>query len=113
MEIRIDRTTPGLRHVRLVGRLDTDGAAAVELRFNAATAAAAENAIVDLSAVSFLASMGIGMLIAAARTLRDRERAMVVVAQGLVAETLRSTGVDEIVPVVDSLDDALVRLAAS
>lgn len=113
MEIQIDRTTPGLRRVRLAGRLDTDGAAAIEVRFNAATSAAAENAIVDLSQVTFIASMGIGILIGAARALRDREHAMVVVARDLVAEALRSTGFDEIVPIVDSLDDALVRLAAS
>lgn len=113
MEIQIDRTAPGLRRVRLAGRLDTDGAAAIELKFNAATAAAAENAIVDLSQVSFIASMGIGLLVAAARTLHDRDRAMVVVARGLVAESLRTTGVDTIVPLVDSFDDALVRLAAS
>ena len=54
--------------VLLTGLLDTAGVDQVETKFGAAIVPA-RNTIVDLTQVSFMASMGIRMLIATARAL--------------------------------------------
>jgi anti-anti-sigma factor len=87
-------------HVALVGRLDTAGVDAIELTFNAAVVARRVDAIVDLAGVAFLSSMGVRMLLTAAKALGRSGARLVLVAPGpLVAEALRHSALDEIVPV--------------
>ena len=87
----------GVAWVRLEGRLDIEGAQAVDLRFS--TLAGALSALaVDLGGVSFLASMGVRTLMLSAKTLRRRGAKMVVFgADENVEKVLRVTGFDEIV----------------
>ncbi len=114
MQIQIDDSAPGLRRVWLVGRLDSTGAAAVDLRFQAATAGSNIDAIADLSGVSFIASLGIRILVESSRGLARKGRKLVlVVPAGLVAETLFDAGIDQIVPIVTAEADALALLSAS
>lgn len=113
MDIQVDDSTAGLRRVRLVGRLDSAGAGKVDADFDAATVGAGENAVVDLTGVTFLASLGIRMLVTAARALAAKERRLVLVAgEGLVAETLRDGGIDQLVPLVATTAEAEALLAA-
>ena len=58
-----------VRKVILAGRLDTAGVDLIETRFGASIVPAGKNTVVDLSQVTFLASMGIRMLIATNRSL--------------------------------------------
>ena len=53
--------------VALKGRLDTTGADRIESRMSAAIVPRGLNAIVDLSGVEFIGSMGVRMLISIAR----------------------------------------------
>ena len=59
--------------VTLVGQLDTPGADSIETRFLASLVPNANNAIIDMSGVDFISSMGIRMLVAAARGLKMRQ----------------------------------------
>ncbi len=68
MEMRHDNVGE-VRRVVLVGRLDTAGVDVVETRFGAAIVPNGKDTIVDLSGVTFLASMGIRMLISTTRAL--------------------------------------------
>ena len=96
--------------IALHGRLDTAGVDAIETRF--AAAAARRNALVDLSDVSFLASMGIRMLLSAARTLKLSGHTLVLVGPGaIVAEVLEDSGLGQIVPIASDEHDALQLLA--
>jgi len=114
MELQIDSTDPQLRRVRLLGRLDSAGGEQIDLRFNAATAAAGLDTIVDLSGVEFIASLGIRILMKAARTLSSKGRKLVLFApEGLVAETLRDGGIDQLIPTAGSDADAVAAIAAS
>jgi anti-anti-sigma factor len=114
MEIQIDRSSPGLRRVRLLGRLDSNGAEAVETKFGAATAGSGQHSIVDLTGVTFIASLGIRMLVTAARALAAKEHRLVLVSgAGMVAETLRDAGIDQIIPLVTTGAEAEALLAAS
>ena len=62
----IDGGTDALR-LRLKGRLDASGAEAVESAFTSQVSSAGRNVLVDLAEVSFTGSLGIRMLISAAR----------------------------------------------
>jgi anti-anti-sigma factor len=111
-EVRVVETSDCLTHVALDGRLDVQGVDAVELRFTAHTVARRKPTIVDLSGVSFLASLGIGMLLRAAKTLQIHKAGLVVLApQPLVERTLRASSLDHVIPIVADRDEALRRLS--
>jgi len=100
MELQVIEQTAAFTHVALVGRLDTPGVDRVETRFNAALVNPRRHAIVDLSAVEFLSSMGVRMLLAAAKALgRSGTRLVLVAPRPLVEGALRHSAIDELIPV--------------
>jgi anti-anti-sigma factor len=114
MEIQIDSPSDDLRLVRLAGRLDAAGVGSVDVRFLAATAGSGRNAIADLSRVTFLASLGIRLLVEAARSTKAKGRRLVlVVPEGLVRDTLRDGGIDQLVTTVATETEARELLAAA
>lgn len=113
MEMNVGELGPGLLCVALLGRMDTVGVDQVEARFTAAVAGSSGGgAAVDLSAVSFLASMGVRMIIANARAQRARGHKLVLFgARPLVQSTLEMVALDQIIPIVPDRAQALARLA--
>jgi anti-anti-sigma factor len=100
----------GLTRATLAGRLDIAGAQAVDLRFSV-LAGAAGALIVDLSQVSFIASMGVRTLMLTAKTLLRRGGKMAVCgADGNVEQVLRATGFDEIVTLYPDFEAAAAAL---
>jgi anti-anti-sigma factor len=100
----------GVTKVGLVGRLDTPGVDAIETRLTAAVVPAGARAIVDLSGVEFIGSLGLRMLITIARALTRRSGKMVLYApRGFVAEVLETASLGDIIPVQP---DAAAALAA-
>ena len=97
-------------HVALRGRLDATGVADVELEFTRQTVARRKPAIVDISAVEILASIGVGMLVKNARSMHSYGLIFGVVATGLGKEILERLKVDTIFPVVATYEDALRTL---
>jgi anti-sigma B factor antagonist len=64
--------------------------------------------IVDLSAVSFLDSTGLGVLIRTQKTIAATHKSMSLVGPiGMVAKVLNITRIDEAIPVHPNLDTAL------
>lgn len=113
MELHIDDITDTVQALRLTGRLDAPGADGIGVRFNAGVSAPGRQTIVDLSGVSFLASMGIRLLIEGARAARMRGSKLVLFgAQDLVQSVLDDAAIDQIVPIVGSREQALARLQA-
>ena len=95
----------------LQGRLDATGVAQIELKFTASVVPAAKHAIVDLSGVDFVSSMGIRLLIMTARSLRSKKARLVVFgARPLVKESLESVAIGNLVPFAESESDALSLL---
>ena len=87
--------------VALQGRLDTTGVAKIEAGFAAALAEGQRDAAVDLSAVTFLSSMGVRMIISSARAQRAKGHLFVLFgAQPVVQSTLDMVALDQIIPVV-------------
>ena len=86
--------------VKLTGALDIAGAGEIDMPFSVISGKH-DRVAVDLAGVSFLASIGIRVLVKAARTIGRRNGRLVVFSPTEEArKVLRSTGIDAIIPVV-------------
>ena len=102
-----------IARVKLRGRLDTPGVDRVEAKLTSAVVPEGRNTVVDLSEVSFIASMGLRMFIGLAKALKRNNAKMVLFApQSQVNEVFNTVVLREIVPIV--VDEAeAVRFAAT
>lgn len=113
MEIEVKELGDNLRKVTLTGRLDTSGVLGIETRFVTGVVPGGKNAIVDLSNVDFVGSMGLRMFISVARTMRDKQAKLAFYApQKLVNEVLESAALREIVPVCADAAEAVAVVQA-
>ena len=103
-----------LRRIVITGRLDLPGADSVAPQLVELTAAPKKYVVVDLSALRFLASIGIGALITSAKAVQQRGGKMVLVVNesSTVMMSLEATGVDRLIPVFKSVADAEKAVAA-
>jgi anti-sigma B factor antagonist len=86
--------------VKLSGPLDIAGAGEIDMPFSVISGKH-NKVVVDLAEVSFLASIGIRVLVKAARAIGNRKGRLVVFSPTDEArKVLRSTGIDTIIPVV-------------
>lgn len=101
MSISYVDTGENLRHIMISGRLDLEGTDSVAARLLELSAAPKKGVVVDLSAIKFLASIGIRTLITTAKAVQQRGGKMVLVVneQTTVMMSLKATGVDELIPV--------------
>ena len=99
-----------LRRIVITGRLDTPGTNAITEEFRELAAAPKRAVIVDLSAVEFAASIGIGQLIVNAQAVKARGGHLVVLASGTSAVmiSLKMTGIDQLIPVFQYAPEAHV-----
>jgi anti-anti-sigma factor len=112
MEMKVEEVAGDALVVALDGRLDTVGVDQIESRFAAAVGAGARHALIDLSQVSFVSSMGVRLIITTARAQRQRGLGLVLFgAPPIVRSTLDTVALDHIVPVVASRAEALLRVA--
>lgn len=99
--------------IGLDGRLDTAGVGGIEVMFGARAAAGGRPVIVDLSRVSFIASLGVRMFIATARAVTAKGGRMVLFAPTAeVAEIIDVMGLGEVVPVLVDESAALAQVRA-
>ena len=89
-----------LRRVKLAGRLDMLGVGDIDLKFTTLAATRPIGVIVDLSEVSFLASIGIRSIISCARALDSKGGRMVLVLGDNipVRSTLETSGITDLIP---------------
>ncbi len=108
MAIEFDDVSDTFRRIRLSGRLDIVGTEAVSMKFTNLASAAARRVVVDLTGVSFLASIGIRELISNAKALQSRGGRMVLFVgdNAPVAKTLEVTGIDTLIPMFSTLSEA-------
>lgn len=100
--------------IRLVGRLDLAGVGAIETRFGALCGGAKGAALIDMSGVDFVASLGMGMLVSAARTAKGRgKQIMLLGVQPAVAEALRAAALHQLLPMIHDLAAAEAHLGRS
>jgi anti-anti-sigma factor len=109
------RTLAGdVQLIALDGRLDIGGVQEIEVRFTALTGAARSHIVLDLARVSLLASIGIRLLVTAARAQRTRGGKIAIAsAQPTVRAALVSAGIDHVIPLFDDVESASASFAAS
>jgi anti-anti-sigma factor len=77
MQIEAEVIDDHVAKVRLEGRLDTKGVDEIERTFSSTIVAARRNTVVDMSAVDFVASMGIRLLLETARGAKMKHEQIV------------------------------------
>lgn len=108
MELKLLESDPRITHIALDGRLDFSGVEAVEHAFLEATVEKKKPAMVDMSNVTFVVSLGIRMLLGAAKAMKANNCQMALVhTQPLVAETLKLAKLDKVFILADSEEEAI------
>ncbi|MEV5891068.1 STAS domain-containing protein [Nonomuraea fuscirosea] len=94
--------------VSLAGELDVDNVSRVRRCLDEAVRAHGPRLVVDLSALTFIDTTGLGVLVRQLAALRDRDGTMaLVVPDGLVLRRLRRTNLAPLFPIYDTLSQAL------
>lgn len=108
MPIEFEDISENLRHIQITGRLDIAGTAEIDAKFTTLSAISNRRVVVDLSAVTFLASIGIRSLITNAKALQQRGGRMVLFVGNneTVAKTLEVTGIDALIPMFKEIVEA-------
>ncbi len=99
MDWNIVKLDNGVTLVELTGRMDVQGALKADPAF-AAISQDTKRLIVDLSRLDFLASLGIRTLVSTCKTIRAKDGYMELFdPQPNIAQVLRSSGIDTIIPI--------------
>ncbi|HZB91609.1 MAG TPA: STAS domain-containing protein [Stellaceae bacterium] len=111
MEISVQELDGNIARIVLDGRLDLAGAAAIDLSFS--TISGSRRAlIVDMSRVSFIASMGMRTLVSGAKAVRGNGGKMVLLSPvALVERALKTASIDTLIPIFHDLAEAKAAVA--
>lgn len=107
MHYTVTKTEQDVTRVTLAGRLDLDAAMKLENPFAFQVATEQGAVVVDLSAVDFVASMGMRLIVKNARAVHNRGGKLVLfVTDANVAEAFTVAGLAEIVPIFNTFEAA-------
>jgi anti-sigma B factor antagonist len=97
-----------LRRIAISGRLDTMGTGMIASQLTELAATPRKSVVIDLTAVQFLASAGVGMLIGCAKAVKQRGGKLVLVVDeaSSVMMSLEATGIDQLIPVYRTSSEA-------
>jgi anti-anti-sigma factor len=113
MPITVEDLGNGLARVTLTGRIDLAGAHDIDMPMNVA-AGSKRGIVVDLSGVDFMASLGLRTLVMTAKTVGRRGgRVVLLNPRPEVEEVIRTTGVDEVIPIMTDAQEALAAIGAA
>ena len=107
MKLSTESLPGDVTKVILEGLLDIAGSQEIDLRFSV-VAGANKAVVVDLSAVTFVASIGIRTLLTGAQAVHSRGGKLVLLnPSSAVEKVLRVTGVDTLMPIFHDADAAI------
>lgn len=110
VELKVEEGDDGITRAALIGRMDVDGALAVEEPFKVLSRLR-RRLVVDLAGVPFMASMGLRTLMVGARSLANLGGRMTLAnPQPGVASVLETSGIGELIGVHPSVDAAVAAL---
>ena len=99
-----------ITRILLDGRLDIQGAAAIDLKMNV-VAGSSKFLLIDLRNVTFLGSMGLRSILVPAQAVRRRGGKVALFGPvPLVEEVLKTSNIESIIPVFHDLDSAVAAL---
>jgi anti-anti-sigma factor len=106
MKIETEPLDNGVLKISLAGRMDVQGTQEIDLKFNGYTNNQ-RAVIVDMTAVDFLASIGIRTLLLVAKAIVRRGGKMVLFNPDKnVSHVLEMAGIDTLIPICHSFDEA-------
>ncbi len=106
MQIVIDDEGGSVARVSLVGKLDIQGAEIVALPL-ATVSGGKQNVLIDMSGVSFIASIGIRHLVSAAKALSRKGGQLILISPTDIVESVLTTaGITSMIPTVGSESEA-------
>jgi anti-anti-sigma factor len=107
MELAVSELDSGILGINLSGRMDIIGTQQIDLKFTTLASTRRAHILVDLSNVTFIASIGIRTLINSAKAQKLRGGSMVLYKPSKqVEEVLKATGIDTIIPIAHDIDAA-------
>jgi anti-anti-sigma factor len=111
MRIEAENLDGGILKLNLAGRMDVQGSSEIDVQFTS-YAARQRAVVVDMSGVDFLASIGIRTLLLTAKAMSHRGGKMVLFnPDDNVTKILEMAGIDTLIPIVRSLDEARAAFA--
>jgi len=110
MQIASEEMDGGITRVVLDGRMDIQGAQAVDLKMNL-IAGSSKKLLIDLEKVSFLGSMGMGSIVRPARSVVGRGGKVVLFnPTEMVESVFKASGIDTLLPIHHDLAAAIAAL---
>ncbi len=102
----------GITKLVLAGRMDIEGASSVDMQFSV-IAGSRKKVAVDLTNVTFMASIGLRTIMLSVKAITSKGGKMVLVnPQPNVEKVLETTGVNTVIPVVKDMPAAIAALGA-
>ena len=106
MELHVTKRSDNITQVSLIGSLDADGTHRIDVEFYRQTVGQRKPTIVDLTGLDFLDSIGVGLLLTCAASLKSHARMVLMCPVSRVGEVLDKGRVDLVIPVVRTVDEA-------
>ena len=99
MPIAIEDVDGAVTRIRLSGRIDVGGAHEIEMPMSI-VGGSRRAVVIDLSAVEFMASLGLRGIVMCARSVASkRGKAVLLAPRPAVEEVIVSTGINELIPI--------------
>lgn len=110
-KIEVSDLSDGVTEVKVVGRMDIKGVFAIEDTF-ASVAEEKLKVLVNMEAVTFLASLGIRTLVMSCKAVAAKGGDLVLLnPQHNVDKVLKSSGIEQVIKIFATRDKALAYLA--
>lgn len=114
MQMTLEEADGHVTRIILAGRMDLEGTQAIDQNFAFATSTQPRRIAVDMSRVTFLASIGIRALLIAARAQAGRGGRLVLCnPDPMVRKVIVTAGIDQVIPVFDDFAGACNALRAA
>jgi anti-anti-sigma factor len=111
MQLTIEQVEEGITRISFDGRLDMQGTQAIDQQLAFATSTQPLRLALDLSRLTFLASIGIRSMIATAKAQAGRGgRVVMFNPEPNVRRVLETAGVDQLIPLCDDFGAARAAL---
>lgn len=111
MDLRLIESTDDYTYLALSGRMDIAGVGAIETKFTAFTASRQKPALVDISEVNFISSLGIRLFLSVAKSLHANGSKLILISpQSNIRETLQLSDISQFIPIAADTDEALNSL---
>jgi anti-anti-sigma factor len=111
MRLRTIRVDDSITYIALVGRLDVQGVSDIQYEFHFQTTGQPRSVLVDISQVTYVASLGVSMLLSAAKELARHGAKMVLLGPSEhVRHTLETSALHQVIPIAIEETAALEQL---